>query len=130
MLQGLGLRQLLSLWRKKGARWWNRYFFTVILLTKRITAFFSPPARLPFVLWLHSRAGGLCMTAFVCVCAKESVRFEERGSPLQQLFFRLPYQQLFCFLSLFSHVSSSLSFSFLSSLSPSSISGRSRWLNS
>jgi len=33
MLQGLGLRQLLSLWRKKGARWWNRYFFPVILLT-------------------------------------------------------------------------------------------------
>ncbi|TRY92881.1 hypothetical protein DNTS_009313 [Danionella cerebrum] len=23
MLQGLGLRQLLSLWRKRGARWWN-----------------------------------------------------------------------------------------------------------
>lgn len=133
MLQGLGLRQLLSLWRKKGARWWNRYFFPVILLTKRITAFFLLlPVFLLCCGCTVERVVCVWQRSRVCVCVqeRESVRFEERGSPLQQLFFRLPYQQLFCFPSLFSHISPSLSFSFLSNPSLSSVSCWSRWLNS
>ncbi len=78
MLQGLGLRQQLSLWRKKGARWWNRYFFTIILLTKRITVFFL---LLPvFLLWCGCTVERVaCLWQHSCVCVCMCVRKRERA---------------------------------------------------
>ncbi len=90
MLQGLGLRQQLSLWRKKGARWWNRYFFTIILLTKRITVFFL---LLPVFLlccgctvervacvWQHS-----CVCVYVCA-QKRACALKKEGAPFSNSF--------------------------------------------